>query len=46
MNKTQLECWHKMQQEEFLGCLEALIACVGLERIAYLLGSGYKRVIP
>jgi hypothetical protein len=30
-----------MQREDFLGCLVASIACIGLGRIARLLGKGY-----
>jgi hypothetical protein len=40
MTKTQPESLHKMQREDFLGCLVASIACIGLGRIACFLGKG------
>jgi hypothetical protein len=40
MKKTQPESLHKMQREDFLGCLVASIACIRLGRIACLLGRG------
>jgi hypothetical protein len=40
MRKTQPESLHRMQREDFLGCLVALIAYIGLGRIAHLLGRG------
>jgi hypothetical protein len=40
MKKTLPKSLHKMQREDFLGCLVALIACIGLGRIARLLGKG------
>jgi hypothetical protein len=36
MNKTLLVSWHK-QLDDFLGCLEALISCIGVGRTARLL---------
>jgi hypothetical protein len=45
MNKTLLESWHKMQLEDFLGCFGVSIACIGLGRIAHLLGRDCTKVI-
>jgi hypothetical protein len=45
MNKTLLESWHKMQQEDFLGCLIASITSIGLGRTAHLLGMDCRKVI-
>jgi hypothetical protein len=36
MNKTLLGSWHKTEQGDFLGCLEALTTCIGHGRIAHL----------
>jgi hypothetical protein len=46
MNKTLLESLHKMQQEDFLGCLGASITCIEVERTANLLGKDYAKDIP
>jgi hypothetical protein len=35
-----------MQQEDFLGCLGAPIACIGVTRTAHLLGKDRKKDIP
>jgi hypothetical protein len=40
-----LKSWHKMQQEYFLGCLGASIACIGVGRIARLFGKDYTKDI-
>jgi hypothetical protein len=40
MKKTLPESLNNVQQEDFLGCLVASIACIGLGRIARLLGKG------
>jgi hypothetical protein len=46
MKNIQLGSWHEMQRVDFLGCLRASIACVGLGRISHLLGKGYAKFIP
>jgi hypothetical protein len=38
MKKIQLDSWHRMQREDFLGCLVASIACIDHGKIAHLLG--------
>jgi hypothetical protein len=40
MKKTLPESLNNVQREDFLGCLVASIACIGLGRIACLLGKG------
>jgi hypothetical protein len=44
MKNKQPESLHKMQREDFLGCLIASIICIGLGRIAHLLGKGCTMV--
>jgi hypothetical protein len=44
MKKTQPKSLHKMQREDFLGCLVASIVCIEFRRIARLLGKVCTKV--
>jgi hypothetical protein len=46
LKKTLLESWHKLQLEDFLGCLGASIACIGVGRTGRLLGNDCIKDIP
>jgi hypothetical protein len=45
MKKTLLAFWPRMKHEDFLGCLVALIVCIGNGRTAHLLGRVCTKVI-